>query len=124
MKMYQLLEIQNIYQSICQIKMPIKTTYKFTKLAKILEEELIFYKEQFQKIIEQYGVKENGKIKHSDDGLTIYIAPEKQQECNEKILELQNLDIDIKDITFTIEELEGIDISISELNCLMSLIKE
>ena len=41
-----------------------------------------------------------------------------------KLAELRNLDVLIDGIKFSIEELEGIDVSISELSCLMSLIED
>ena len=124
MKMYEILELQNLYKSISNIKLPLKTTYKFTRLMKRAEEELSFYQTEFQKIIEEYGVKEDGQYKLTPDGLSIVIVPGKELECNTKLAELRNLDVSIEGITFSIEELEGIDVSISELSCLMSLIED
>ena len=124
MKMYEVLELQNLYNSISNIKLPLKTTYKFTRLMKRAEEELAFYQKKFAEIVEEYGVKENGQYKMSPDGQSIIIIPGKEEECNEKLAELRNLEVDIKDIKFSIDELEGIDVSIAELSCLMSLIED
>ena len=124
MKMYQVLELQNLYNSISNIKLPLKTTYKFTRLMKRAEEEITFYQEKFREIVEEYGVKENGEYKFTADGQSIAIVPGKEAECNAKLFELRNLDVSIEGIKFTIEELEGIDVSISELSCLMSLIED
>lgn len=125
MKMYEVLELQNLYNSIAHIKLPLKTTYKFTRLMKRAEEEINFYQEKFQEIVEEYGVKEeNGQYKLTPDGMSIVIIPGKEVECNQKIAELRNLDVLIDGIKFSIEELEGIDVSISELSCLMSLIED
>ena len=124
MKMYQVLELQNLYNSISNIKLPLKTTYKFTRLMKHAEEEITFYQEKFREIVEEYGVKENGEYKFTADGQSIAIIPGKEAECNAKLFELRNLDVSIEGIKFTIEELEGIDVSISELSCLMSLIED
>ena len=121
MKMYEVLELQNLYASISNIKLPLKTTYKFTRLMRRAEEELTFYQEKFREIVEEYGVKENGEYKLTPDGLSIVIIPGKEVECNNKLAELRNLDVQINDIKFSIEELEGIDVSISELSCLMPL---
>jgi hypothetical protein len=41
------------------------------------------------------------------------IIPGKESECNEKLIELRNLDIPITNITFSIDELDGLDVSIS-----------
>ena len=124
MKMFEVLELQNLYNSIVNIKLPLKTTYKFTRLMKRAEEEISFYQEKFREIVEEYGVKENGEYKLTPDGQSIVIISGKEVECNQKLAELRNLDVQIDNIKFTIEELEGIDVSISELSCLMSLIED
>jgi hypothetical protein len=122
--MYEILDLQVLYNSISNIKLPLKTTYKFARLMRIAEEEIAFYQKKFQEIIEEYGAKEDGNYKLSADGQSIIILPGKENECNEKVLELRNLEIPIEGITFTIKELDGIDVSISELSCLMSLIED
>lgn len=124
MKMYEVLELQNLYSSIANIKLPLKTTYKFTRLMKSAEEGLNFYQEKFREIVEEYGVKEKGEYKLTPDGQSIVIIPGKEVECNNKLAELRNLDVFIDGIKFSIEELEGINVSISELSCLMSFIED
>ena len=125
MKMYEILDLQNLYNSIAQIKLPLKTTYKFTKLMKRAEEEINFYQEKFREIVEEYGAKdEDGQYKMSPDGMSVVIIPGKESECNSKLVELRNLEVEINDIKFTIEELDGLNISISELGCLMPLIED
>ena len=124
MKMYEVLELQTLYNSIANIKLPLKTTYKFTRLMKRAEEEISFYQEKFREIVEEYGVKEDGEYKLTPNGMSVVIIPGKEVECNTKLAELRNLDVLIDGIKFTIEELEGLDVSISELSCLMSLIED
>ena len=124
MKMYEILDLQVLYKSIANTKLPLKTTYKFTRLMKRAEEEITFYQEKFREIVEEYGVIENGEYKLTPDGQSIAIIPGKEVECNTKLAELRNLDVFIDGIKFSIEELEGIDVSISELSCLMSLIED
>lgn len=125
MKMYEILDLQNLYNSIATIKLPLKTTYKFTKLMRRAEEEINFYQEKFREIVEEYGAKdEDGQYKLSPDGMSVVIIPGKEAECNSKLIELRNLEVEINDIKFTIEELDGLNISISELGCLMPLIED
>ena len=124
MKMYEVLELQVLYNSIAAIKLPLKTTYKFARLMRRAEEEIAFYQEKFREIVEEYGVKENGEYKFSPDGQSVVIIAGKEAECNQKLIELRNLEVPIEGITFKIEELEGIDVSIQELSCLMSLIED
>lgn len=125
MKMYEILELQNLYNSISTIKLPLKTTYKFTRLMRRAEEELAFYQQKFLEIIAEYGEKdENGQHKLTPDGQSIVVVAGKELECGTKITELRNLEVPIEDIKFSIAELEGLDLTISELNCLMSLIED
>lgn len=124
MKMYEALELSNLYNSISDIKLPLKTSYKFARLMKVIEGELAFYQTKFREIIEEYGVKENGEYKLTPDGQSIMIIPGKENECNVKLFELRSLDVPIEGIKFSIEELEGIDVSIQELTCIMSLIED
>ena len=124
MKMYEVLDLQNLYSSIASVKMPLKTTYKFARLMKRAEEEISFYQEKFREIVEEYGVKENGEYKLTPDGQSIVIIAGKEVECNQKLAELRNLEVMIEGVTFSIDELEGIDVSIQELSCLMSLIED
>lgn len=124
MKMYEVLDLQVLYNNIATVKLPLKTTYKFTRLMKRAEEEIAFYQEKFREIVEEYGVKENGEYKFTPDGQSIMIIEGKEAECNARLLELRNLEVQIDNIKFSIEELEGIDISIQELSCLMSLIED
>ena len=121
MKMYELIELTSLYNSIKDIKLPLKTTYKFSRLMKRAEEEISFYQEKFSEIIEEYGVKENGEYKFTPDGQSIAIIPGKETECQGKIKELRELEVDI-DISFTIEELENLDLTVSQFNCLFPLI--
>lgn len=125
MKMFEILELQNLYNSISDTKLPLKTTYKFARLMKRAEEEIGFYKTNFQKIIEEFGQKdEAGDYKMSEDGMSIVIIPGRESECNERVFELRNLEVPIDDIKFFIDELEKLDVSITELSCLMSLIED
>ena len=125
MKMYEILELQNLYNSIANTKLPLKTTYKFTRLMKRAEEEIAFYQVKFQEIVEEFAEKdENGQYKMTEDGQSIVIIAGKEMECNSRLLELRNLEVEIEGITFSIEELEKLDVTIAELNCLMSLIED
>lgn len=125
MKMFEIIELSNLYGSIKDNKMPLKTAYKFTTLMRAIEAELNFYQSEFTKIVSEYGLKaEDGQFIFSEDGQSISIIPGKEAECNERLLELRNLDVEVGDITFTIDELENFNLTISELNCLLPLIKE
>ena len=124
MKMFEVLEVARLYESIKVIKLPLKTTYKFARLMKRVEEEVNFYQQKFAEIVEEFGVKENGQYQMTEDGNSIKIIPGKEIECSIRVNELQNLEVEIPDIRFSISELESIELNISEMTCLLSLIED
>lgn len=122
MKLYQVIALQELFKVIGNQKMSIKTTYKLSKLARRVEEEIAFYQEEFNKILNEYGKKINGDYVFSDDGSSIIIIEGKEQECKQKISELQNLEIDLKDFSFSIDEFENLDITLAQFDLIYPLI--
>lgn len=119
----QLLPIQQIYP--ITDKLPFKTAYKFAKLGEIIESELKFFQEKMQEIITTYSEKdENGDPVLTEDGASIKIQESKVAECQQEINELNNVEVDIHDIYFTIEELESLSLTTQQVYALMPLIKE
>lgn len=124
MKMYEILDFSKVYNSIKDEKMSIKTAYKLNKLIKKIEEENNFYNIKFHEIIEQYAEKnDQGEYQYIDEN-SIKIKEGKEQECYRKVSELQNLEIEIPNITFSIEELGDINLTIDTVNMLMPFIEE
>ena len=124
MKMYEILDFSKVYNSIKDEKMSIKTAYKLNKLIKKLQEENNFYNIKFHEIIEQYADKnDQGEYQYIDEN-SIKIKEGKEQECYKKVSELQNLEIEIPNITFSIEELGDINLTIDTVNMLMPFIEE
>ena len=125
LKMQQIIEFQKFYNNVKNIKLPLKTAYKLNKLITQINTESSFYQQKFSEIINEFGKRdENGKLVYSSDKTSIEIEDARRDECLQKIEELQNLEIDISGIDFTIEELEGLNLTISEVECLMPFIKE
>lgn len=124
MKMYEILALPNFYASIHEKKMPIKTAYKLSKLAKRAEEETQFYQSQFQKIIDEYALREDGQLVYSEDMTSIKIIPGKEDECAKKITELREIEVDIKDFTFSIDEFENLELTMAEMSALFPLIAD
>lgn len=124
MKIYNLLKFQEIYQILNDIQFPINTTYKISRIKKYAEEELQFYFQQLQKIIEEYGEKdENGKYILSDEQSSIKIQPTKISECTAKLHELEQLEIPDIDIKLSIDELNNINMTPSDFESLLPFIK-
>ena len=124
-KLQNLAEFSNIYSTLKNGKMPFKTAYKFNKIFTQIDTELTFYQQKFADIVREFGKQdENGNYIYTQDGSSIEIMEGRQLECQQKIAELQNIEADIPDVYFSIDELESFDLTIQEMNCLMPFIKE
>lgn len=120
---FQILEIRNL---IIDQKLPIKTSYKFTRFFNELENEVKFFNETLQKIIEQYGKRDNdGNYIYTDDKQGVKIQDDKFQECMDKIDELNNLEPSLSYTPeFTLDELESLNLEMKYINYLLPYIKE
>ena len=124
MKMYEALALQNFYTSVHDKKMPIKTAYKLSRLAKRVEEEAQFYQKEFARIVNEYALKENGQLVYSEDMASIKVIPGKEEECNEKVVELKELEVDFSQFEFAIEEFEAFELTLAEMSSILPLIKD
>lgn len=124
-KMWQVFKILNIYSRIKEIKAPAKVAYKFNKLCASLEGENKFYAEELNKIIQQYGEKaEDGSFKKTADGNGIKIRQEVFEVAQKEINNLDFLDVDVPDISFTLEELDGLQLSIEDFQYMLPFIED
>lgn len=125
LKMYQIIPFENFYTRIKSCVLPIKISYKFSKLARAIEQEKIFYQSKVQEIIEEYGERdENDELKLTDDKTAFLIKEDKVLECQQKMNELSELEIDIEEIKFSIDDLEGLTLSPQEMDILIPFIIE
>ena len=125
LNMNQGIELQGLITRLRNEKVPIKTAYKFNKLITILEKELSFYNEELAKIIDQYAQKDkDGKPILSDDKTSIQIIKDKIDECQQKMEELSSIEFEVKGVSFKIDELKDINLTILEMRSLMPLIEE
>lgn len=120
--MARALNIKDLYPKLTGKVLPLKTTYKITKLFNTLEEETKFYSTELNKIIKAYAEKdeEGNLIPEGENG--IKIQKDKVDEAQTKINELWELEIEIPDYKFSIEELEDVGLTVGEFNLFLPLI--
>ena len=116
------IETYNFLQTIKDEKLPIKVAYKIGKLLRALDEEVAFYKQKFQSILEQYAIIKDNKFAMSEDGQSILIQPDKQQECANELNDLRRLSICIPDITFELDDFCSLEITASQFSILAPFI--
>ena len=118
---------QGIKDLIIKIKdksFSIKTQYKFLKLAKALDSELGVVNEQKQMLLDKYAQKnENGEYETTENG-GIKVEPDKLQEFLAAIDEIDAMQIELPDISFTLEELDSLELSLGEIYYLENFIED
>lgn len=126
MKIKNLALIKASCDKIKNIKMPIKTAYKLSKLQKAIEEELSFSQGEYKKIVDEYAERdETGNYKFLDEAKTnIQIKPNCIKEAEQKTIELQELEIELPKITFTLSEFEKIELSPEDISGIIDFIEE
>lgn len=119
--MEQMIDFRNNEGFFSDANLPLKGAYKINKIKQALEKESDFYNEKFQGIIDKYARKdENGELIFSEDGDQIMIEPDKIDECNQALTDLQQLTIEINNFNLKIEDLgEDLQCTPDELAALM-----
>lgn len=114
----------NFYEKIKNQKLPFNLAHSFFQLKKELDSHISFYYEKINEIIFEFGEKdEKGELIPTEDGTGIKIKKEKSFLCQEKINELSNIKIEIKDYHFNTNDLSILEVSIEDLYDLIPLIK-
>lgn len=115
---------RDIYAVLKNEKMSFKTSYNLRKLADSAEEHFKFYTEELNKLINEYGAKdENGSFKFTEDGNSIQIKENCLAECMEKIGELETLPVEVPNVKFSIEDFNNCELSPDEVGTLMNFIE-
>lgn len=119
--MDQVIAFRNAGDIFGGVNLPLKVAYKLNKLKKAIEVEGEFYSNKFQEIVDEYAQKdENGQIVFSEDGNQIMIKEGMVEECNEALLDLQNLTVEIDNCNLSIDDFgDGVECTPQELEALM-----
>ena len=124
MKLYELLEARTIINKNIDgtksISAPL--AYKIMKLIKNTQNDCDFYQEKFNAILNEYGEKdENGQFIQAEGGIKIQDG--KMDECTAKVKELNETEVELPNIKFTLDELSPYSFSISDMMLIDELIQ-
>lgn len=124
-KLLQGVQIYNFLLNLSDKTLPLKVSYNLIKIRNALKNDYNFYQQKINEYAVSYADRdEQNHIIRNNLG-NICIIPDKINECNEKIQELENMDIEIKeDIYFSLEELESANLTFKEVSILFPFIKE
>lgn len=122
-KLEQLIQINQIFERFYNKTLPVKTSYKIMKFLEGANKDIQFFKEKLAELIDKYGEKDSeDRLILKDDNYKIkedYII-----DFNNDYAELQEIEIEIKDIIFTLDELESMELTPMELYIIKDFIKE
>lgn len=120
----QILDFPAFYEKVKRQNLPFKISYKLSKLSREVVSHIDFYKDNFKTLLDKYGKKgEDGNFVPTYDNQGIQLVSETADECYEKIEELRNLEIELPDIYFSLEEFEAIQMTPEEVNIIMPFIQ-
>ena len=123
-------QIDQAYAACLKIKdekLNIKAAYDLLKLVKELEEEIKNIENFSKELILEYCEKDdegNPVTTKTEEGEGVNIPEENREILNQKLKELNETEVEIKDYKFNFSDFEDITISISELNGLFPFINE
>lgn len=125
MKLYELLEARTVINKNIDQTESISApfAYKIMKLMKNTQNDCDFYQEKFNAILTEYGEKDdNGQLIQENNGIKIQDG--KMEECTSKVNELNNTEIELPKIKFTLEELKPYNFSVIDMAKIDELIQE
>lgn len=101
----------------------IQTSYKIMKLIKAIEEEDQIMNKTIMNVINEYVERdENGNALINEEG-GYQVSSDKIEEVQIKLNEIQNAALQIPDIYFSLDEFEGKEMTLEEIEGFYSLIK-
>lgn len=125
LKMSNIIALKGVCENLKSQKTSVKTAYKISKILSAVEKEFEFYQTKFMEIINEYSEKdENGQPVMIDGGNGVKINPEKIAEAQTKMVELETIEAELNIAPLSLDELEGLEISISDMQTLSYVIEE
>ena len=125
LKMSNIILLKGVCENLKTQKTSVKTAYKISKILTAVEKEFEFYQTKFVEIVNEYAEKdENGQPIMTDGGNGVKINPEKIAEAQTKMLELETIKTELNITPLSLDELEGLEISISDMQNLSCIIEE
>lgn len=122
MRIQKILAMEEAIKNLKSKNLPIKTAYRLLKLAELVSNEAENYRNLFRQILDEYAEKkEDGSYVLSEDGTNVIIQKEHIQDANQKVSELNQLEVDVP-YTFDLREFENLEISLEDLAPLMDII--
>ena len=123
MKLSQIELLKETLLNISQKELPFRLAYKVSKLSEKIEKDHLFFTEEVQKIIIKYAERdEKGEI--AFEGNNVKIQRDLIEQAEKDLKELDEVETEEINVSFTLDELESLNIKPLEVSALMPFIKE
>lgn len=124
MKLSNLIGIRSIFIAHANESVNTKLAYKMMKFIKASDDEETFYNNKIKEIVELYGEKgKDGEFIKDKIG-NIRIKTTNLDECRLAIKQLDDTDVECPSISFTIDELGELKLSMSDMYAIDEIIIE
>lgn len=124
LKMYEIIDLPSIFGKLKGQKLPFKTAYKIVLFTQEVQKHVDFYQETFRNLLAEYGQKdEQGNLVPTGDGQGILLIEETMSEAYTKLGELRDLEVELPDSKFSVDDFDGIEISPEEMMIIMPFIE-
>ena len=115
-KMLVLIKSLNSLKVLCSLKIPVKTSFKLSRLMKKINEEVTIYEELQKKLVDEYGV-----IGDDKEFKVVSVGSEHYEKVNLELNEILDTEIEFDFEPINIEELGNIEIEPAHLHSLEHL---
>lgn len=124
LKMSQITDFPSFFEKVKNQKMSFKTSYRLTLLANEIQKHIDFYQASFRNLLMEYGKKdENGNLLPTEDGQGILLVEETTNEAYTKLAELRELDVELPDTKFSLDDFGNIELSPVEMMVIVPFIE-
>ena len=127
MKLKELIQLRQILGALANQKMSIKSSYSIARFISQTNDAEIIYNQKIQELINEFGDRDQQNKFKTDENGSISIKEGKEQECNDKIAEIDNFEIDVPQLTILEKDIDNLDSKIeltpAELFILLENIK-
>ena len=127
MKLKELIQLRQILGELANQKMSIKSSYSIARFISQTNDAEIIYNQKIQELINEFGDRDQQNKFKTDENGSISIKEGKEQECNDKIAEIDNFEIDVPQLTISEKDIDNLDSKIeltpAELFILLENIK-
>ena len=124
LKLNELLNATDALQTLSKKSLQARPAFQVVRLLKAADKEIQEFNDIRVKVVNQYGDKdENGELITDENG-NCHIAPEHINEFNKELNDLLNTEIEINANMLSLEDLEKLEFTPSDLALLEPFIEE